>query len=109
MVALVSIEEASSHLRRDTDADDLDLLLKIEAASEAVLDYLQTDGLDWLDSDGYYQAPSRVKQAVLCLVGEFYREREGAQSDPIPAQYGFGFMPRAVVALLYPLRKPVCS
>lgn len=109
MVSLVTLEEASDHLRRDSGDDDGDLALKIEAASDAVLDYLQVDGLDWLDSDGYCHAPARVKQATLLLLGEFYRNRDGEQSGAVDAQYGYGYLPRPVVALLYSLRSPVMS
>lgn len=52
MAMLVSLEQASEHLRRDTDADDLDLTLKIRAASAAVLTYLDGGADSFTDSAG---------------------------------------------------------
>ncbi len=92
MTMLVSLDQASAHLRRDTDADDNDLLLKIEAASRAVLGYLGsaadfTEQID-TDSDGnVYGVPAEVQQATLLLLGNFYSTREGdgdAFADGLP-------------------------
>jgi len=102
MTAIVSLQEASAHLRRDDcDGDSLDLSLKIDAASEAVMQYLK-----WTEADVPDPVPFLVKAAVLCLVGEMYSNREGEISDPIEAQYGYGYLPKSVVSLLYPLRMP---
>ena len=49
----------------------------------------------------------QVMLATLLLVGDFYANREPKASDPVDAQYGYGYLPRAVVALLYPLRMPI--
>ena len=113
MVMLVSLEQASSHLRRDTSEDDLDLMLKIEAASAAVINYLK-DGADFLDSADEVDfdsagdpigVPKEVQQAVLLLVGNFYRDRDGET----PEGWDPFYLPRAVVALLYPLRTPTMA
>lgn len=100
MVALVTLQEASDHLRRDTDDDDNDLLLKIEAASNAIMNYvkdpllvyelamdewgvplLDTAGETYLnvDSNGDYTVRREVKQAVLILLGTFYIDRDAAE------------------------------
>lgn len=111
---LVTLQEASDHLRRDTDDDDADLELKIGAASAAVRRYLKDASPYELDSNGDVEVDSNgdpvvlfeVRAAVLMLLGELYKNREGEQDGEIPTQWGYGYLPRPVVALLYPLRHP---
>ena len=124
---LVTVQEASDHLRRDTDYDEGDLTLKIHAASSAVMNYLKRnvlayepmrtsigevvrDSSGWPvpmeDSSGEPLVRSEVKAAVLLMLGELYKNREGEQAGEIPTQWGYGYLPRPVVALLYPLRDP---
>ena len=106
---LVTLDEASDHLRRDTTDDDDDLTLKIMAASQAVQNYLKTtspyelDSNDDVvtDSDGDPVVRFEVRAAVLMLVGELYRHRDGDGSN-----WGFGYLPLPVRAMLYPLRTP---
>jgi hypothetical protein len=43
------------------------------------------------------------------MVGEFYRNREPAATDVVPERFGYGYLPRAVVALLTPLRVPTIA
>jgi len=122
---LVSLQQASDHLRRDTDADDNDLLLKIEGASGAVLRYLNgapywvpelgPDGKPLLDSSGdpIYETDSagdrivlqEVQNATLMLVGYFYKEREGSNENAVPTQWGYGYLPLGVTAILFPIRQ----
>jgi hypothetical protein len=124
-VKLVTLEQASDHLRRDTSDDNNDLSLKIEAASGAVLRYLNgapywvpllgPDGTPLLDSSGdpiYEQDTAgdrivlpEVQNATLMLVGYFYKERDGSNEHAVPAQFGYGYLPIGVTALLFPLRK----
>lgn len=113
MVMLVSLNQASAHLRRDTSDDDTDLTLKIHAASGAVLNYLK-DGATFLDSADEVEVdsfgdpvgvPFEVQAAVLLLVGMFYMDREGVEPDI----WERGYLPRAVTALLYPLRAPALA
>lgn len=110
---LVTLQEASEHLRRDTDADDADLELKIRAASGAVARYIGSSSPYELDGngdpvleDGSPVVLFEVRAAVLLLVGELYKNREGEQEGEIPSQWGYGYLPRSVVSLLYPLRHP---
>lgn len=114
---LVTLQQASDHLRRDTTDDDTDLTLKVHAASAAVLNYLGA-GATFLDSSGAVQTdsngdpvdvPFEVQAATLLLVGEFYKNREGEQGGEIEPSHGYGYLPRPVVALLYPLRDPALS
>jgi uncharacterized phage protein (predicted DNA packaging) len=96
---LVTLDQAKEHLRVDFDADDELIVSYIHAASAAVCEILT-------DSSGTELTPYVVKQATLLMVGEFYRNREPKATDSVDAQYGYGYLPRAVVALLYTLRDP---
>lgn len=99
---IVTLQEARDHLRSDTDADDADLTIKIMAASAAVLTYLKV-----ADESSIPAAATDVaKQATLLLVGEFYARREGEQMGAPGPEFGYGYLPRPVVALLYPHRDP---
>lgn len=129
MIELVTLQEASDHLRRDTNADDGDLILKIQGASQAVLNYLKNapyyyleldsngesvldsneDPVPEFDSNGFEVIRPEVKAATLLLLGEFYKNREGMQEGEIDPQFGYGYLPRPVVALLYPLRDPALA
>ena len=112
MTMLVTLDEGKLHLRVTHDADDDDIILKIEAASEAVLDYLDDAGLVYVDSTGVMQVshselPRKLKQATLLLLGDFYCERESSQP-----KYEVGRdhdLQLAVVALLKPLRTPAIA
>ena len=123
MTRLVTLEEAKAHLRVDHDLDDLDITLKIEAASAAVLAYIEDAQYLFLDTGGEpiefdttdtsteleqsaLRARSLCQQATLLVLGEFYRNREPAATDVVPDRFGYGYLPRAVVALLAPLRTP---
>jgi hypothetical protein len=110
---LVTLEEASFHLRRDTSDDDQDLTLKIRAASAVVRNYLKSDTAPYettedsngdpvivYDSNGDAVVKDEVKAATLLMVGEFYKNREGS------GNYRPGFIPDPVMAILYPLRDP---
>lgn len=124
---LVTLQEASEHLRRDTVDDDQDLTLKIHAASAAVLNYLKREALAYeperdeagsiildehgapvpvLDDENKPIVRFEVRAAVLLMLGELYKNREGEQDGEIPTQWGYGYLPRPVVSLLYPLRDP---
>lgn len=100
MTQLVTLQEASGHLRRDLDdGDDADLTLKIEAASDAVMRYLE-----WIEVPAV--VPTAVKAAVLRLVGDMYVNREGSTDRAIQERFGYGYLPDGVLSLLYPLRTP---
>lgn len=118
---LVTLQQARDHLRSDSDADDADLTLKIEAASAAVLDYLgefvprDSQGDPVTDSQGEIvgvkeRALTRMKLATLVAVAYFYRERDGSQEHAVPTQWGYGYaLPQGATALLYSLRKPTVA
>jgi len=103
MISLVTYEEARDHLRLDSDDDQGDVELKIEAASEAVLNYLDHPDA-YFDSAGEIIAeniPALVKKSVLYLTGVLYRDRDGGGDD-----WGDGKLPGAVIGLLSTIRDP---
>lgn len=120
MTKLVSLTQASEHLRRDTTDDDADLDLKIEAASEVVLNYLKdSPAVTFINTDGEVEedtagnpvgVPRAIQIAVLMLVGIFYRDREGQSGNSTTrasaSDWQTGYLPPAITAVLYPLRKP---
>lgn len=126
---LVTLQQASDHLRRDTSDDDSDLLLKINAASRAVLNYLKDDMLAYqfemdnhgkpildssgdivylIDSAGDYVARTEIQQAVLILIGTLYADRDAKDymdGGKLP-RLGDISLPREVHWLLDTIRKP---
>lgn len=116
---LVTLAQASIHCRRDSGDDDADFEMKVEAASEMVLEYIGAGADSWTDSAGQpfedsageaLDVPKRVKMGTLALVEHLYRNRAGAQTDnQVPAEFGYGYLPQGVIALLYPLRKPTVA
>lgn len=108
---LVTLEEAVRHLRCEPSDPSVPLLLS--AASEAVLTYIgdptfvDTGGFVIYDSAGApLGVPAQVKAATLLMLGDLYEHRKPEATDPVPSEYGYGYLPRAVVALLYPFRTP---
>jgi len=100
---IVSLQEAKEHLRVDTDAEDDDITLKIQAASNIILDYLKKTEDDY--EPGLYGTiltPTSVKMACLILVGILYRDRDGEETK----NWNQGYLPFSVTALIYPLRDP---
>lgn len=121
----VTLDQAKAHLRIDNDADDNDLLLKIQGASGAVMNYLKAgfpyeaeidsngdyildsngDRIPVLDSAGDPVVLPEVVSATLLMLGYLYKDRD-ADSE---GAYALGYLPKAVMALLYPLRDPALA
>jgi hypothetical protein len=107
---LVTLDDAKERLRIVHNAEDVDLEMMIEQASAAVMNYLGRP-LDYYDqaassesdADTVTVAPAEVKLATLLLVGILARDRDGVESK----DWGHGYLPRPVMAFLYPLRDPV--
>lgn len=129
MVMLVTLEQASEHLRRDTTDDDADLTLKIQAASNGVVNYLKNEMLAYqydvdvqgipvldssgdliylIDSAGDYVARQEVQAAVLMIIGVFYADRspQAYMEKGGEPRLGNMSLPKAVHWLLDPLRTP---
>jgi hypothetical protein len=119
---LVTLDEAKSHLRVDHGLDDDDITLKIEAASAAVLEYIGDTQYLFLDTGGDdldladtsadqvgLRARHKAKQATLLLVGDWFTNRTPNPADVVDQRFGYGYLPRAVVALLYGLRDPTIA
>lgn len=112
---LITLAQASDHLRRDTDADDADLQFKIAAASEMVLAYLGEAGAaEYLDSDDQVPVdgdgnpegvPAQLTMSTKYLVGLLYADRDGAMMDKWKA----GELPAPVMCMLTPLRGAVVA
>lgn len=119
MSMLITLAQAKEHLRiidlgTGGNPDDNDLILKIEGASESVLDYVRSSDPDWLDTAGDpildtngdpVGIPANVKSATLLMLGYLYREREGDNT----VEFEHGFLPRAVLSMLYPYRLPTLA
>lgn len=91
----ITVADLKAQARIDTDAEDDLLQVYVDAAMASVAQYV-TD-----------EAPeSTIKHAELLLASMMYRERDGSNEYAVPAQYGYGYLPIGVVALLYPYRKP---
>jgi hypothetical protein len=123
VISLVTIAQARAHLSMDHTLDDTYIQGLIYAASQAVLNYVGEEGaLGWTDTSGAFPSsstgtgvdssgslgsvPEDVRHAVLLLIGDFYANREPTPTDPVDPQFGYAYLPRAVVALLWPYRLP---
>jgi hypothetical protein len=108
-IQLVTLAAAKAQLSMDHDSDDSLIYIFIEAASSAVLNYLnRSDAAEYLDTSDEVDLETvepEVKQAVLLLVNYFYNDRGGDD----PGAYEHGYLPTPVIALLYPLRDPTSA
>ncbi|MEN5181771.1 head-tail connector protein [Comamonas testosteroni] len=111
---IITLAQAREHLRSDMNADDADLRLKIEAATDAALDYISVPASDLFDAAGapktgedgqVVRGARRVQQAILLTIGWLYEDREGGMPQAVQAGHGFT-LPRGAAALLYSMRKP---
>ena len=119
---LITLQQAKDHLRIDTSDDNSDLTLKIEAASQAVLNYIAND-LPFMNSAGepdYDSAgigidiPAPIQSAVLLTLGVLYKDRDGveytdARQGADMARTGIIILPRAAHFLLDPYREPIVT
>jgi hypothetical protein len=111
---LVSIELAKQHLRVDYDDEDAIITAYVEAASEAVINYLKSGADYFLDSAGFVPedsagdplgVPGAVRAATLLQIGFLWKDRDNDEGKA----YEMGYLPRPVTALLYPLRDPALA
>lgn len=116
--ALITMADAMAQIRQtdlDSNGEPPDaayVSLQIEAASEAVLNYLKsgadafldTNGDVPVDTNGVPIVPFAVRAATLIMFGYLYRSRD----EPWDGQE-HGYPPRPVVSLLYQLRDPALA
>jgi hypothetical protein len=108
----VDLSQAKDHLRVDHDSEDMDIQLKILQASSLIKSYLKSaspyeplmDGEDnpTLDSSGEPVARYEVQAATLVMVQYLYDRDLAGTMTP-------GYLPDAVVSMLYPLRDPALA
>lgn len=110
MTMLVTFDQGKAHLRADNDVEveDADIEFKIRQASAAVLTYLKSNAALYVDTSGEIVAeiPYDIQAATLLMLGALCKNREPAADAPVPAQWGYGYLPSEVVSLLYPFRTP---
>lgn len=113
-MGIVTLEDAKAHLRVDHDLDDADINFKLEQASAIVVDYLKMPEGSWDiggsgisgssgGSSGGGLAPFQVKAAVLLVLGDLYKNREGEENKN---EQALGYLSPAVTSLLHRLRDP---
>lgn len=124
-MALVTLQEAKSHLLVDTDAGDAWLSMAIEGVSDAVLRWLKKDWRAYVlyedsngvvldssgepipmeDSNGPIVKPV-VKMATLVELAVQYRFRDGDGTPAVPSHWGHGHVLSAgPTSLLAALRR----
>lgn len=127
MADLITLDQAKSHLRVDSDDDDMWIALFISAVSGAVNAWLKdawrayvlavdANGDFLLDSSGDpYPAQDdngdltvkpMVVAAVLVELAQQYRFRDGSGAATVPSNWGHGYtLGIGATSLLTPLRK----
>ena len=103
---LVSLDEAKRHLRVDGDHEDADIQLKLDAAIEMAIRYVDRDVFATqaemdaaVDSVDPLLVTPMFKAGVLLYLGDLYANREGAVTGTITQ------MPTDARACLRPLRR----
>lgn len=124
--ALLTLEQAKRHLNIDiysmldgasSDGDpeagihDVEVMEKIEEASEAIIAYLKdptfidSSGDVDIDSDGIPQIPANVRAAAKLLLGYLWEHRD----EDAEGAWQNGNLPQSVRAMLIPLRVPTLA
>lgn len=119
MTMLVTLDEAKEELRIDHDADDARLERHIRGASAAVLAYIGDSQYLFLDTGGDEidlqdtsanlegeRAKDLARTAVFLMLHETFDGKEAKQVEPA---FGYGYLSRPVVSILYPLRSPTVA
>lgn len=103
-MGLITVAEAENHLRVDSGDDTAAITAYIAAASAAIKTYCG-DGI--YSDEALTVVRDDVKSACKLLVGDFYRYRDSQSNDKVDGQYGYGYLPNYVTALLFPYRQLV--
>jgi Phage QLRG family, putative DNA packaging. len=122
MTMLVTLEAAKAQIVVDHSFDDDHITRDIEAASAAVLEYIGDTQYMFLDTGGEildldtsteqkaFRALHLAQKATKLLLADWYKNRTPQSEDPFfAAQVGYGYLPRAVTALLYSLHTPTIA
>lgn len=106
MAKLVSVDQAKTRLRIDTDVGDTDIELMISAASAEIIGYLQGTEFDWtdsygdpaeVDSDGVgVGVPDDIQDACLMYVGIKNKNRDKVEG----VEWDQGALPSPVISML---------
>jgi gp6-like head-tail connector protein len=106
MATFVTLDEAKAHLHEGWttgDPRDADLQMKLDAAEETILEYL--DDVDLVTPWTPTTVPQRVKNGILLVVGELWRYRgDDAEAPARDESVGNTDFHPAVVSLLRRLR-----
>lgn len=103
MAALVTLEQARMHLRiSDTVEDDPDIQMKLEQASDIVLDYIKQRDAPWTPTT----VPRPVQAAVLIMLSRLFDDRAAGVENN---QVALGYLPPSVTALLHRYRDPALA
>ncbi|WP_412063984.1 head-tail connector protein [Rhizobium sp. SYY.PMSO] len=109
MPAFVSLETVKMRLKIDFADDDALLDGLIDAATDAVINYLKSAAEQYLDSGGSVPSgidiPPVIQTATVMMVGYLYRNPD---QDP-DRDFDPGYLPGPVISLLYPLRDPALA
>ena len=106
---LITLDEAKEHLRVTSDAEDADLQRKLNAAEEAILDYVNRteDGRALTPTWDGGTVPTFVVSAILLQLGELWRYRgDDSATDTPPREVSTDFSP-VILGLLRRVTGPV--
>lgn len=104
---IITLAEAKYQSRIDHDLDDLFIEADIASATAAIKNYLGDAA--HVDNEPTNEYREDVKTACKILVASYYRYRTGDNPDAVDSQFGYGYLPRSVVALLFPYRALVMA
>lgn len=102
----VTPQQCRDALKYDNEDNEDDMIFAIEAASEAIRNYLKSSADDYFDSEGILvedEVPAVVRRATIYLVGVMLKNPDGSED------YQPGNLPMAVTSLLTPLRDPAIA
>lgn len=105
---LVSLDRAKAQEYLTHSHDDMEVMLKVQEASDIVLDYIgdranvNNWSAEYPQPEGTLPVPGVVSSAVLLVFGALWEGREGSEDSPEPIS-------PAVERLLRRYRDPVVS
>jgi hypothetical protein len=74
MATLITIEQAKQQLRIDFDDQNADLQMKMEQASDIIVDYLKKPDHGWNTET----VPKTVQAAILLVLTALFDDRDGS-------------------------------